>query len=184
MADLAGRKSIYYTFTGPIDSAAASRIAAAMNHASNEAYDHVYMAFSSLGGYVADGIFLYNLIRGISCDVTIHNIGSVCSIASVIYAAADERLCSQHGIFMVHPTALPISDSMNVERLQASLDATLADDRRTESILRERTSIPDNILAARTVKDVHISPQDAVKFDLAHRVCELQLPRGVQIIQI
>lgn len=184
MPDLAGRKTIYYTFTGPIDSAAASRLAAAFNHASNEAYDEVYLAFSSLGGHVADGVFLYNLIRGLPQDVTIHNIGSVCSIAAAIYVAANTRICSSHSIFMVHPTVLPISDHMNVERLQASLDATLADDQRTENILRERTSIPDEVLAARTVKDVHISPENAVSYELAHRIAELNLPRGVQIIQV
>lgn len=184
MSDLAGEKTIYYTFTGAIDSAAATRIASALNHASNESYDHVYMAFSSLGGHVADGIYLYNLIRGLPLKLTMHNIGSVCSIATAIYVAADERVCSQHGIFMIHPTVLPISDHMNVERLKASLDATLADDQRTENILRERTSISDDYLAARTFKDVHISPALAVQFELAHRVAELDLPRGVQIIQI
>lgn len=184
MADLAGNKTIYYTFTGPIDSAAASRIAAAFNHAANDRYDEVYLAFSSLGGHVADGIFLYNLIRGLPQKVTIHNIGSVCSIAVAIYVAADKRLCSGHGAFMVHPTILPISDHMNVERLQASLDATLSDDNRIENILRERTAISDAILAERTVKDVNISPQEAVAYELAHGVAELDLPHGIQIIQI
>ena len=73
---------------------------------------------------------------------------------------------------------------MSAERLQASLQAALADDMRTENILRERTSIPEEILSVRRFKDVFIVPNDAVKFGLVDGVRDFSLPSGSKIIQI
>lgn len=184
MADLAGEKTIYYGFTGPIDSDSATRIATAFNHAANENYDHVYLTFSSLGGFVADGVYLYNTIRALPMKTTFHNIGSVCSIATAVFVAADERVCSKHGTFMIHPTSMNPTEGMTAERLDAFLTATLTEEARTEAILRERTSIPEDLLSARRFKDVHISPVDAAKHGLVHRVEEFSLPSGVGIFQI
>jgi ATP-dependent Clp protease, protease subunit len=65
VADLAGRSVAYFGFTGLLDSNGATRIAAAFNQAVNNSCDEVYLCLSSLGGYVADGIYLYNHIRGL-----------------------------------------------------------------------------------------------------------------------
>jgi ATP-dependent protease ClpP protease subunit len=73
---------------------------------------------------------------------------------------------------------------MTWERLQATLNAALADDQRTEDILRERTTLSNEILSARRVRDVQIAPEDAVKFGLVSDVREFVLPGGQQIIQV
>ena len=184
MPDLAGKKMAYYGFTGVIEPGSATRIAAALNFAVNNGYDEIYLCFSSTGGYVADGIYLYNHIISLPANVTIHNTGTVSSIATAIYVAANERKCSAHGMFMMHPTEMPQQNNMRSETLQSLLDAALADDQRTENILRQRTSIPDEILADRRTKEVNITPEKAVEFGLAHAVCDFSLPRGHEIIQI
>jgi ATP-dependent Clp protease protease subunit len=102
------------------------------------ASDEVQLCFSSLGGYVSDGIYLYNHIRGLPINMVIHNIGSVSSIAVAVFVAAHERYCSPYAMFMIHPTVMPSQEGMTSERLQSSLNAALADDTRTENILRER----------------------------------------------
>lgn len=185
MPDLAGQKVAYYGYTGTIEPGGVTRLSAALNHAANNGYDEVVLCMSSIGGYVADGIFLYNHIKSLPIQITIYNVGSISSIAVAIFVAAGTRYCSQHSMFMIHPTTLnPGQDGMSAERLQASLNAALADDQRTENILRERTTLPDNILTARRFKDVYITPDDALKFGLVHGVREFTLPHGNQIIQI
>ncbi|RZJ05535.1 MAG: hypothetical protein EON89_03470 [Brevundimonas sp.] len=184
MADLAGKKIAYFGFTGPIESDGVGRIAAALNSAANANYDEVHLCFSSLGGYVADGIYLYNHIRSLPVKVVAHNIGSVSSIAVAVFVAADERYCSSHSMFMIHPTAFHLSEGLSAERLQSTLNAALADDTRTENILRERATIPDDVLNNRRFRDVHITPAEAVRFGLVQRVQEFTLPQGNQIIQI
>ena len=65
MPDLAGMKVAYLGFCGLIDSNGATRLATTINTAVNEGYDSVHLCFSSPGGYVGDGIFLYHHIRSL-----------------------------------------------------------------------------------------------------------------------
>jgi len=184
MPDLAGLKIAYFGFSGGIDSAGATRIAAALNTAINNGSDEVHLCFSSLGGYVADGIYLYNHMRGLPVKVVAYNAGSVSSIAVAVFLAAEERYCSSHAMFMIHPTVIPSQEGMGAERLQSALDAALADDTRTENILRERARIPERLLVERRTRDVHINPKDAAEYGIVHGVREFVLPRGNQIVQI
>lgn len=178
-------KTAYYGFTGAIEPATATRIAAALNHAVNQGYEEIYLCLSSTGGYVADGLYLYNHIRGLPVKVTINNTGTVMSIATAIYVSAEVRHCSRHGIFMLHPTQMPaINSSMQAEQLQSALTAALADDQRTEDILRERAGIPEATLNDRLFKEVYITANQAVEFGLAHDIVEFALPEGDEIIQI
>lgn len=183
MTNLADKKMAFYGFTGLIDPNGAGRIAAAFNRAVNDACDEVHFCFSSIGGYVADGIYLYNHIRSLPVKVVAYNVGSVSSIAVATFVAAEIRYCSAHAMFMIHPTSMPALE-MTAQRLQGALAAALADDSRTENILRERTTLPEDLLSARKSKDVHITPDMAVAFGLVCEIKEFSLPRGNQIIQI
>ncbi len=179
------RRSIaYYGYTGSIDSAGVSRIAAALNIAIDNKMDEAMICISSHGGFVSDGIFLYNHIRGLPIRVVMHNTGSVTSIAVTVFVAAAERYCSPHGMFMIHPTIMSPSQDMTAQRLQSSLDSALADDRRTEDILRARAAIPEEILTARRFKDVYVTPKDAIIYGLVHGIKDFVLPKGAQMVQI
>jgi ATP-dependent Clp protease protease subunit len=184
MPDLAGEKPVYYGFTGGIDSAGATRIATAFNAAVNEGADVIHLAMSSPGGSVSDGVYLYNHIRALPVKVVAYNLGLVASIATVIFVAAGERYCSTHSAFMIHPTSFPDLPGMTAERLQTFYTAALADDERTEAILRERTGLTDNFLNARRYTDVHISPDVAVEHKIVHGIKELTIPRGFRMFQI
>lgn len=174
----------YFGFSGMIDDNGVTRVAAAFNLAVNEGCDEVHLCFSSLGGYVHSGIYLYNHIRSLPLKVVAHNAGTVASIAVAVFLAADERYCSQHGVFMVHPTSLSPQAGMTATLLQSSLNGALADDQRTEDILRQRSNIPDTVLADRRAKDVHITPTEAVSYRLVDAVREFTLPQGHQILQV
>ena len=155
----APKKTRYYGFTGVIEPPSATRIAAGFNQAVIDGYDEIYLCLSSTGGYVADGIFLYNHIRSLPAKVTIHNTGTVASIAAAVYVAAEVRHCSKHGVFMIHPTEMPAHQNMRAEQLNSSLTAALADDQRTENILRERARIPDTTLNERRFNEVYSLPR-------------------------
>jgi ATP-dependent Clp protease, protease subunit len=184
MAELNGRRIAYYGYTGAIDSTGASRVAAALNAAVRDHCHEAQLCISSYGGYVSDGMFLYNHIRGLPLRVVAHNTGSVTSIAVAVFLAAEERYCSALGMFMIHPTVMASKEGMSAQRLQSSLDSALADDRRTENILRERAAIPEELLTARRFKDVYITPHEAVIYGLVHAVKEFALPEGEEIAQI
>ncbi|WP_370190925.1 ATP-dependent Clp protease proteolytic subunit [Qipengyuania sp.] len=174
----------FYGFTGMIDDDGVTRIAAAFNDAINNRVDEVHLCFSSLGGYVHSGIFLYNFIRGLPIKFVAYNGGSVASIAVAIFLAAQERYSSEHGVFMIHPTSMSPQAGMTATHLQSTLDSALADEERTENILRERANVPESVLTDRRAKDVYITPADAVTYGLVDAVREFALPKGHQIFQI
>ena len=106
------------------------------------------------------------------------------AIAVSVFLGAQHRFCSAHGMFMIHPTTMGQSEGLTARRLQSTLDAALADDDRTDNILRERSRIPENVLAARRHSEIYISPVQAVDYGLVEAVREFSLPKGQQIIQI
>lgn len=184
MPDLAGPKVAYIGYCGLIDSAGVTRIAGAINLAVNNQFDSVYLCFSSNGGYIGDGIYLYHHIRSVPLPVFIHNTGTVASIATTLFVAGHRRLCAPHSIFMMHPVAVGSGATMASSPLQAALDAALRDEERTENILRERTRIPEDILTARRTRDVYLSAQDALSYGLVDEIAEFALPAGNQIFQV
>ena len=107
----------YFGYAGGIDSAGVTRIAAALNAAVNDGAEEAHISLSSMGGYVADGIYLYNHMRGLPVKVVAYNAGSVSSIAVAVFLAAEERYCSSHAMFMIHPTVIPSQEGMGAERL-------------------------------------------------------------------
>lgn len=174
----------YFGFSGMIDDDGATRLSSAFNLAVNEGCDEVHLCFSSLGGYVHSGIYLYNHIRALPLKVIMHNAGTAASIAVAVFLAADERYCSQHSVFMIHPTSFAPQAGMTATLLQSSLNGALADDQRTEDILRQRANIPDTVLADRRAKDVYVTPDEALRYGLIDAVREFALPQGNQIFQV
>jgi ATP-dependent protease ClpP protease subunit len=174
----------FYGFSGMIDDNGVTRLATAFNLAVNGGFEEVHLCISSLGGYVHSGIYLYNHIRALPLKVVMYNVGSVASIAVAIFVAAHERYCSNHGVFMIHPTAVNPQAGMTATLLQSSLNSALADDLRTENILRERANIPEGVLADRKTKDVYITPDVAAAYGLVNEVREFSLPNGHQIFQV
>jgi ATP-dependent Clp protease, protease subunit len=142
MPDLAGLKIAYIGYCGLIDSSGVTRICGALNTAVNNQFDGVYLCLSSNGGYVGDGIFLYNHIRSLPIQITIHNTGTVASIATTLFVAGHRRLCAPHSIFMMHPVAVGGSGPMASAPLQAALDSALRDEERTENILQSELTFP------------------------------------------
>src|SRR5689334_23025340 len=132
MPDLAGAKVAYYGFTGLIDPNGVTRLCQAINIAANNNFDCIYLCLSSPGGFVGDGIYLYNHIRALPVPMVIHATGTVASIATSVFVAAATRYCSAHAMFMMHPTTVgPFNDRVAWERLQSALDSAVADDERT-----------------------------------------------------
>lgn len=173
----------YFGFTGMIEPEGVGRIAGALNSAANAGLTTAYLAFSSNGGYVADGIYLHNHIRALPLHLVIYNTGSVSSIAVSVFLAAGERYCSSHAMFMIHPTTMGGSE-MTARRLQSTLDAALADDDRTDDILRQYSAIPEDVLTARRHSEIYIAPAQAVAYGLVQAVREFALPQGQDIVQI
>lgn len=184
MADLAGKKVAYLGFSGPIDDEGTRKLCSALNAAVNNQYDEVYLTFNTVGGYVAHGFYIYNHIRSLPISITIHNTGTVASVGATLFVAAHRRLCAPTGVFMMHPVALGSNGQLMAESLQATLQALLRDEERTELVLKERTSLSDDLLYKRRFTEVYLSAQEALNFGLVEEVCAFALPAGNEVIHL
>jgi ATP-dependent protease ClpP protease subunit len=85
---------VYAIFCGGIDQAMAQKIVNNLTAASVQKVKHVHLLFQSAGGYVGDGVFLYNLFRSIPVELTLYNVGQISSAGVVAYLGAKRRKTS------------------------------------------------------------------------------------------
>jgi len=174
----------YMGFTGAIESGSVTRICGALNAAVNQGATEIHLAMNSGGGVISDGIYLYNHLRALPVKISAYNTGTVASIAVAAFVAAEERYCSKHSIFMIHPTAFPQLADASAEKLRTFYGSALADDERTDAILRDRTRLTDELLDGRRFADIWIQPDVAVEQAIAHEIREFSVPHGFQVFQI
>lgn len=68
----------------------------------DESIEQINVYINSYGGEVAEGLAIYNALKRHKAKVTTIVDGFACSIASVIFAAGDERVMSNTSLLMIH----------------------------------------------------------------------------------
>jgi ATP-dependent Clp protease protease subunit len=139
--------------------------------------------FQSTGGYVGDGICLYNFFKSLTIDLTIYNAGFVQSIAAVAFLGAKKRKTSARATFMLH-RATNSPQFATATRLQAVADSVILDDRRIESILKEHLALTPEHWTNMNHHDFIFSGEEAIKLKMAHEIGEFSPPPGTQIFNI
>jgi len=71
--------------------------------------DRLYFLFASPGGSVNAGVALYNYLKALPCKITMHNISTIDSIATVIFLAGDERFAAPYSTFLYHGVNMNIN---------------------------------------------------------------------------
>lgn len=105
-------KIIYINYVDVIDSVRVKNIMAIIaNIIAQEKPTTLYFLFSSQGGEVDAGIALYNFLKALPLKIIMHNIGSIDSIANVIFVAGDKRYANPHSTFLFHGVQQPINSA-------------------------------------------------------------------------
>ena len=175
---------VYGLFSGPINAETLARIVNGLTTASANKVQHLYLMFHSTGGNVGEGITLYNLFRSLPFSLTLYNAGLVASIGVPAYLGAAHRVVTQHGMFMIHRTQVPYTQGTPAKRVQTVVDAALLDDKRTEAILREHITMPEELWRKFDHDDLYFSGEDAVKYGIAHEIGEFSPPTGARIYYV
>ena len=151
---------------------------------SQEGVQEVYMAFSTPGGNVAQGITLYNFLRGGSFKLIVHNIGNIDSIGNAIFLAADTRYACAHSTFMFHGVAFNTTEASSFEskRLREMLDTIGADQRRIGGIITERTNISQDDVDELFLEAQTKTAELALERRIVHEIREFKLPLRAPVI--
>ena len=105
----------YISFSAEINQSTSEILLGSIFDHVNKGTEALYLLFSSSGGGVDQGITIYNLLRGLPVPLTIHNVGSVNSIANVIFLAGKKRIACQHSTFMFHGVGFNVKGEMRIE---------------------------------------------------------------------
>ena len=173
---------IYGLFAGSIDQAAVQRFHNALALASQNGVQSIHLLFQSNGGLIGEGISLYNLFCASPIEISLYNVGSVCSVGVIAYLGAQKRKVSAHGAFMIHRAYLnPVAAT--ADRMAAGADQLAMEDARIEAIIKSRTKLPANKWEQHKYADVWLSASDAVNWGLAE-IGEFSPPANTKLYNI
>ena len=129
------------------------------------------------------GITLYNFLRSVPFDLTIHNIGNVDSIGNAVFLSANRRYASAHSTFMFHGVGFDKPAARYEEKaLREMLDGLGNDQRRIASIIAERTAITEDEAAGFFREAQTHTAADARDRGIVNDIREFKLPTGAPVI--
>jgi ATP-dependent protease ClpP protease subunit len=145
--------------------------------------DHFYILLSTPGGEVPSGMTVYNFLRSIPAQITMHNVGNVDSIGNAIFLAADTRIACPHSTFMFHGVGFDVKN-LRVEEKNARelLRGILADHTRIASVISDRTNMPvgsaRKLFREATTKNAN----DALAAGIVQQIGMPAIPVGADVV--
>jgi ATP-dependent Clp protease, protease subunit len=173
-------EEMWATFCGDINAGNTAKLANGLTNVAAQGTKRIHILFQSWGGFVGDGVFLYNSLKKLSVEVVLYNAGQVASAATLAFLGAHGRKTTANAIFMIHKGANN-PDSSGAGKLKAVAANLSMDDARIEAILRAHLSLPEELWTQFNYHDVFLSGTDAVKYGMADEIAEFSPPVGEKV---
>jgi len=144
------------------------------------------LLLSSNGGSVHHGITAYNFLKGIPAKIITHNIGSIDSIATVVFCAGDERQSVPNGRFFMHSVTWGSNAPVCLEekQLKEILSGLKIDRENISKIVADNCKKDSTEIEEIMLNGKMFSPDEAKEFGLITRISEVLLPNNVPVIGI
>ncbi|MFL9810026.1 Clp protease [Pseudomonas putida] len=169
-------------FSGAVNPAACYNIQSTCLQALTQGATRIRLHLASEGGSTLYGFALYNFLRSLPVAVDTHNLGSISSMANIVFLAGEVRTACQHSRFLQHPlnwhyNAGPVDHSRLVEHSRL-LDDDLE---RYADIFTERTAgcaEPFDINRCLNGSAQIMKPPAAAAAGLIHDIADVRIPAG------
>jgi ATP-dependent Clp protease protease subunit len=168
----------WYTLSGDVNSDMVHRMFEAVAGMVEDGIETAHVLVQSNGGYVSDGLCLYNFMANSPVKFVMYNGGAVASIAVILFLAGSQRYASETARFMVHKSHATASPGSRPEALAIIVEGLRADDARTESILRKHVELSPEQWAIHQYSDLHLNSRDAKAAGMINDVADFAPPRG------
>jgi len=177
-------ETIYVSFVHPINWDTINPLMKLSNEIVNSGAKELYLLMGSPGGLVDAGFAVYNHLLGLPIKVITHNIGSIDSVANVIFLAGAKRLACENSTFLFHGVHWAFSAAVEVRRPQMMeiVTSLRAAENKMRDAIVSRSSLTieevDAFFAEGAMKDA--------TFALAKRVVDevggVNIPSGAPIL--
>ena len=174
----------WYTLSGDVNDAMVRRVFDANAQMAADGVRTAHLLLHSHGGYISDGICLYNVLSASPVRYVMYNAGVVASIAVTLFLAGEQRYACETARFMIHKShASPPSD-IAADQLAVIVEGLRADDGRTEAILRKSVALTPQQHQVHAHSDLHLSARDALAAGLVHEIRDFSPSPGSRLINI
>lgn len=171
----------YFTLSGDVNSDMVSRVFDAVAHMTERDIRTAHVLLQSNGGFVSDGICLYNYLRNLPIEFVMYNAGAVVSIAVTLFLGARRRVASETARFMIHKSHASPASGARPDALQIILEGLRADDLRTEKILQEHVRLNEEHWRVHAYSDLHLTAAEALKVGLIDEIGNFSPPAGYRL---
>ena len=141
----------------------------------------IYLLFSSSGGSVTAGFTMYNYINSLKQSVkfTIHNIGTVDSIANVVFMAGDKRLACSNASFLYHGIVWPLNAGQYSDgQLNELINSNKTSNKKTVDIISSSSELSEAELLNFFVQGDSKDAEFALSKKIIHEIGDPQIPKG------
>ncbi len=173
-------KDIYGVFCYPIDQNSIQRLMHNINVATQQKAERVHILFQSTGGSVPDGICLYNFLKGAPIKVILYNVGTIASIATLAFLAAQERIASRFATFMIHRVTSPVLP-LTVDAHHAMRKPLELDDSRVLEIMRLHMTIKEDDWNNLGNNQLWLTAKQALEDKFVDKIGDFAPPKGTML---
>lgn len=177
----------YVSFSAEITQVPTEGLLRACAELAQKGAKEVHLLLSTPGGGVAQGITLYNMLRGFPFKLITHNVGAVNSIGNVVFLAGEERYACPNSTFMFHGVGFDTKAGVRIEEkfLLERLDSLRADQAQIGSIIEQRATFGDGA----EIQDLFLqaATKDATwakAKGIVHDIRDVKVPAGAPVFQL
>jgi ATP-dependent Clp protease protease subunit len=174
----------WFTLSGDVNSDMVRRVFDAVADMSEDRINTAHILIQSNGGYVSDGICLYNYLSKLPIRIVTYNAGAVASIAVILFLAGEQRYASDTARFMVHKSHASAPHGARPDALRIIVEGLQADDARTEQILRNHIRLSDEHWKIHAYSDLHLTASEALSVGMVGDVRDFIPPKGLRVTNI
>jgi ATP-dependent Clp protease protease subunit len=178
------QKEAWFTLSGDVNSDMVHRVFEAVATMTEDGLETAHVLVQSNGGYVSDGLCLYNFMANAPVEFVMYNGGAVASIAVILFLAGTRRYASETARFMIHKSHATASPGSRPDALNIIVEGLRADDARTESILRKHIELTPEQWGIHQYGDLHLNGRDAKTAGLVDEVKDFAPPKGAPLRNI
>ncbi|NRR31521.1 ATP-dependent Clp protease proteolytic subunit [Oxalobacteraceae bacterium] len=174
----------WFTLSGDVNSDMVRRVFDAVADMTEDRISTAHILIQSNGGYVSDGICLYNYLSKLPIKFVTYNAGAVASIAVILFLCGERRYASDTARFMIHKSHASAPHGARPDALRIIVEGLQADDARTEQILREHVQLTEEHWNIHAYSDLHLKATEALGVGMVQEIRDFSPPKGRRVTNI
>ncbi len=178
---------VVINFSGyQITNTTASVLMGVVSNQINKQVEEITLLINSPGGTVNDGIALYNFLKGVPIELTVHNIGQVDSIANIVFMAGKHRFAVPTSSFFFHDVGMTVKKELRLveKNLNEHLKIIKRDRQKIIDVLTAESKITSEQLNELFLNSDSIQPDKAKEYDIIHDIKPIEIPKKTEVLTL